>query len=163
MKSLIYVLSALAVFGLAFWAYQENYQTQSALKDSASIMREIGELFEVKDIPHEATEIPDDIDILLIVHPKKYPDPLLHAIDTYVMGGGAAVVCEDPLCEADMPPGAQQNPTMLMQADRSSNLNALLTPWGVTMDTEEIVVDLDHAMRGPSRSGGNSRLTTLSR
>ena len=30
MKSMFFVLSALAVMGLAFWAYQENYKTQQA-------------------------------------------------------------------------------------------------------------------------------------
>jgi len=42
MKSLIYVLSALAVFGLAFWAYRENYATQQALKETQSLQRQIG-------------------------------------------------------------------------------------------------------------------------
>ncbi|THD73306.1 cell division protein FtsL [Thalassobius vesicularis] len=31
MRSLLYVLTAMAVIGLAFWAYRENYQTQAAL------------------------------------------------------------------------------------------------------------------------------------
>jgi hypothetical protein len=31
MRSLVHVLAALAVIGLAFWAYRENYRTQEAL------------------------------------------------------------------------------------------------------------------------------------
>lgn len=46
MKTLFYLLCAFAVMGLAFWAYQENYQTQAALKESAGLKREIGELRE---------------------------------------------------------------------------------------------------------------------
>ena len=42
MKSLLYVATALAVFGLAFWAYQENYATQQGLKDTRSPQRKIG-------------------------------------------------------------------------------------------------------------------------
>ena len=30
MRSLFYILSALMVIGLAFWAYRENYETQEA-------------------------------------------------------------------------------------------------------------------------------------
>ena len=30
MRSVLYVLTAMAVIGLAFWAYRENYQTQAA-------------------------------------------------------------------------------------------------------------------------------------
>lgn len=43
MKGLVYVLTALAVFGVAFWAYRENYATQQELKEAKSIQRQIGE------------------------------------------------------------------------------------------------------------------------
>ena len=43
MKSLIYVFTALCVFGLAFWAYRENYATQQVLKETQSLQRQIGE------------------------------------------------------------------------------------------------------------------------
>ncbi len=46
MRSMIYVLSALAVMGLAFWAYQENYETQQALRDVDSLQGDIGDLRE---------------------------------------------------------------------------------------------------------------------
>ena len=42
MKSLLYVVTALAVFGLAFWAYRENYATQQVLKETRSLQRNIG-------------------------------------------------------------------------------------------------------------------------
>ncbi len=34
MKSVLYVLTALSVFGLALWAYQENYRTQQVVKET---------------------------------------------------------------------------------------------------------------------------------
>ncbi|MEM9552159.1 MAG: cell division protein FtsL [Pseudomonadota bacterium] len=43
MKSLLYVFTALVVFGLAFWAYRENYNTQQVLKETQSLQRQIGE------------------------------------------------------------------------------------------------------------------------
>ncbi len=46
MRSLFYVLSALAVMGLAFWAYRENYRTQAALHDAASLRGQIVSLTE---------------------------------------------------------------------------------------------------------------------
>ncbi len=42
MRSIVYVLTALAVFGMAFWAYRENYVTQQVLKDSKDLHRQIG-------------------------------------------------------------------------------------------------------------------------
>ena len=43
MRTLIYVMTALAVIGLAFWAYHENYKTQAALSESQRLSREIGQ------------------------------------------------------------------------------------------------------------------------
>jgi len=42
MRGIAYVLAALAVFGLAFWAYRENYATQQVLKDVHGLQRDIG-------------------------------------------------------------------------------------------------------------------------
>lgn len=42
MKGVAYVLAALAVFGLAFWAYRENYATQQVLSDTQKLQRNIG-------------------------------------------------------------------------------------------------------------------------
>ena len=50
MRGLMFVLTAFAVMGLAFWAYQENYRTQAALKESAALKREIGSLRETLSI-----------------------------------------------------------------------------------------------------------------
>lgn len=42
MRSIAYVLAALAVFGLAFWAYRENYATQRVLSETRKVQRDIG-------------------------------------------------------------------------------------------------------------------------
>jgi hypothetical protein len=43
MRGALYVLSALCVMGLAFWAYQENYRTQAVLREVRSLHAEIGD------------------------------------------------------------------------------------------------------------------------
>jgi cell division protein FtsL len=50
MKSFLYVLSALAVMGLAFWAYHENYKTQDALNEVEDLQRQIGQLRETRSV-----------------------------------------------------------------------------------------------------------------
>ena len=42
MRGLFYVLAALAVIGLAFWAYQENYKTQAEIAEVRSLHQQIG-------------------------------------------------------------------------------------------------------------------------
>ena len=46
MRPLLYVLSFLAVLGLGFWAYRENYTTQAALREVAGLQDEIANLQE---------------------------------------------------------------------------------------------------------------------
>ncbi|MBE1282685.1 MAG: cell division protein FtsL [Rhodobacteraceae bacterium] len=43
MRTIMFALTALAVIGLAFWAYRENYTTQQVLKETRQLQREIGE------------------------------------------------------------------------------------------------------------------------
>lgn len=46
MRPLLYVLSFLAVMGVGFWAYRENYATQAALRNVAALQDEIAALHE---------------------------------------------------------------------------------------------------------------------
>ena len=43
MRAFVCLCTVLAVFGLAFWAYQENYATQQALKETRKLRSEITE------------------------------------------------------------------------------------------------------------------------
>ncbi len=42
MRSFLYVISALAIIGLAFWSYQENYKTRASLKTVSQLQQRIG-------------------------------------------------------------------------------------------------------------------------
>ena len=46
MRPVFFVLSFLAVMGLAFWAYRENYATQAALREMGQLQDEIASLRE---------------------------------------------------------------------------------------------------------------------
>ena len=41
MRSMLYIMSALAVIGLAFWAYNENYRTQESIREVRQLNRDI--------------------------------------------------------------------------------------------------------------------------
>ncbi len=46
MRPFMFILSAMALMSLAFWAYRENYVTQQALKDVSRLNSEIASLRE---------------------------------------------------------------------------------------------------------------------
>lgn len=41
MRTVLYILTTLGVIGLAFWAYRENYATQSALAETDTLRQDI--------------------------------------------------------------------------------------------------------------------------
>ena len=46
MRPIIFILSALSLIGLAFWAYRENYATQLAMRNVGHLQNEIAGLRE---------------------------------------------------------------------------------------------------------------------
>ena len=46
MRPVLYVLTFLAVIGLGFWAYRENYDTQQALREVDALQNDIADLRE---------------------------------------------------------------------------------------------------------------------
>ena len=46
MRSILYLIVAMVVMSLAFWAYRENYRTQDALNEMEGVQREIAGLRE---------------------------------------------------------------------------------------------------------------------
>jgi len=117
------------------------------------IMREMRTLFDVRMLEPDTESIGDDVDVLLIVHPKGVEEPTLRAIDRFALSGRGVAVFVDPLCEADVPPGADQNPFAAMQADRASDLNTLLSAWGLRVERDQVAADMSNALRGRSPDG----------
>jgi ABC-type uncharacterized transport system involved in gliding motility auxiliary subunit len=97
------------------------------------IVQQIGQIFDVKDIDAKNVQIPDDIDVLMVVQPKDFSDEALYAIDQYIMKGGNVVVFADPDSE-----------TVGINAEEktfSENFNVMLKSWGVEMDRNKFVAD----------------------
>jgi len=102
---------------------------------------QIVQFFSVKSIASDADKIDDDIDILLLVHPKVREQKTLYAIDQFIMRGGRAVILLDPRNETarlspQMPPGAG-----------SSDLKKLFDIWGITFDPDNFIGDRATAVR----------------
>jgi gliding motility-associatede transport system auxiliary component len=133
-----------------------DFNTQQT-RDEWAIMSEIEQLFEVRQIEPSVKHIDDDVDVLMIVHPKNYSDTMLYAIDQFVLRGGKAMVFVDPHAEADVPAQDPSNPTAAMMASRSSNLPKLLDAWGVRYDPEKVVLDAGRALSVGGRRGAPVR------
>ena len=120
--------------------------------------------YEVRTLADDLERIPDDIDVLILLHTGIFTPTALFAIDQYVLAGGKLMVCVDPLSiSAQMAKGQSQNPMQpsLGGAPESSNLEEIFTAWGYSFGTE-IVTDLN--LRTPIRGGQeNPALLSLTR
>ena len=103
------------------------------------ILERMEELFEVRHLsPLSLERVEEDVDVLMVVHPKKLSDTVHYAIDQFVLGGGHTLVFVDPNAEADM------NPTVpgLPPLPGKSELEDLLAAWGLELDTTRTVGDM---------------------
>jgi ABC-type uncharacterized transport system involved in gliding motility auxiliary subunit len=148
---MVYNLSIpdLPVIGLLSSLPLKGAGPHAALRGMAApewaVMEQVDKLFEVEAIETGATEIPEGVDVLLLVHPKALSDATLYAIDQFVLGGGRALVFIDPHSESDRP---QQQPGMTMMAPtRSSELATLLASWGVESEPGKVAGDLQLAAK----------------
>jgi ABC-type uncharacterized transport system involved in gliding motility auxiliary subunit len=110
-----------------------------------TITTQLQQLFELRMIDSTTQEIAEDVQVLMVVHPKTLSDATLYAIDQFVLRGGRAMLFVDPWCEAD--PGNPQDPANAMGGGRSSNLDRLLGAWGVTVTDDSFVGDDRNALQ----------------
>ena len=103
------------------------------------ILERIEELFEVRHLsPASLDRVDEDVDVLMVVHPKGLSDGVRYAIDQFVLGGGRALVFVDPNAEADMTPTVPGLPPVAGK----SELEDLLGAWGLGLDTALTVGDM---------------------
>ncbi|WP_431285537.1 Gldg family protein [Humitalea sp. 24SJ18S-53] len=114
------------------------------------IMTQMRQFFTLRDIPTDADAIPADIQVLMVAHPQGLTPATLYAIDQYVMRGGKLLLLVDPHSEgqAGRPGPGGRPPT-----DTSSNLEPLLTAWGLEVPSDRVALDLRGAWRVRANPG----------
>ena len=111
---------------------------------------QLRELLEVRTLQPDGAEIPADIGVLMVIHPKELKPQELYAIDQFVMRGGKLIAFVDPQAENDSA-GAQMG--MPNMGGRSSTLGPLLDAWGVQFDPNQIVGDRELGLTVSLRQG----------
>jgi ABC-type uncharacterized transport system involved in gliding motility auxiliary subunit len=107
--------------------------------------QELAKMFEMRRLAPDPSSIADDVDLLMLVHPKALPQPTLEAIDQFVLRGGRLLVFVDPDGESD-PAGNLLDP-ITMGEGRSSDLPELFKAWGIEYDPTKVVLDSRHALQ----------------
>ncbi|MDE0130099.1 MAG: Gldg family protein [Gammaproteobacteria bacterium] len=119
---------------------------QTAVTEPWIITSPISDMFDLRDLDIIEDEIDEEVDVLMLVHPKVATPRQSYAFEQFLFRGGRALVFIDPLAEAD-PAAPPAGPMAGMPADRSSNLEFLLGHWGLEMPAETVVGDGRYALR----------------
>jgi ABC-type uncharacterized transport system involved in gliding motility auxiliary subunit len=106
------------------------------------VLSQIEQIFTVRTLTADVDHIDKDVDVLMVVHPKQLPPKTLYAIDQFVMRGGRMLLFVDPDSGADTSGQDPSNPFAGAMANHSSNLQPLLSAWGVDYDPTKVIGDL---------------------
>ncbi|MCY3968686.1 MAG: GldG family protein [Acidobacteria bacterium] len=151
------VLSSLEVFGGA----QDPFMAQMLAAQGRTpsqkwiIVQVLEDLYDVSQIAPDVDEISsDEVDLLVVVHPKDLPDKTVFAIDQWVAAGGNTLIFLDPYALGDTPPQNPQQPWMALQYQPASNLESLLAAWGLELPANRFAADFELAARRPMSQFG---------
>ena len=100
----------------------------------------------------------NDVDILLVIHPKNLSEKTRCAIDQFVLKGGRAVIALDPYSVVDRPDGlamAQYG----MEHQAASAMPDLLRAWGLSMP--EYTFAGDRMLAGVGSTSPDQRPETI--
>lgn len=141
-KPVVGVMSALPVSGGSMNPMMARMGQQG--QQPWVLMTEMQRDFTVKTVEVTADKIPDDVKVLVLIHPKMLSEAAQFAIDQFVMRGGKLIAFLDPLSVLDRQ--SQQ-----MGPPSSSSIDRLLKAWGLTFDSTKVVADMDFV--GRTRQG----------
>src|SRR6202011_2942136 len=116
------------------------------------ILTQLQDLFTMRPLTPDVDLIDKDVDVLMLVHPKALAPKTLYAIDQFVMRGGRILLFVDPNAGADTSGEDPSNPLAGAMANHSSDLEPLLSAWGVNYDAGKVIGDLEFGLEGRPRS-----------
>ena len=137
-KPIVGVMAGLPVLGRPLSPMTKQQPTEPWVIGS-----ELKRLFDVRQIGVDAKKIDDDIQVLLVIHPRNVLEDTEYALDQFVMRGGKLIVFADPYAYFDQQPDLQ-NPFGGSQAGQSTLYN-LFKAWGYELTLNKVVADLTYA------------------
>lgn len=110
-----------------------------------SFLVRLESFFDLRMLSPAGQSLPEDLDMLVVIHPGGFSERLVYEIDQFAIGGKSVLIFVDPFSEtlAAMPQGSVPVPDVSTGAD----LNAITQNWGVTLRSGKIVGDLPIAAR----------------
>ncbi len=140
-KPLVGVMTALPMFGQPANPMMQRMGQPGGGQRPWVFVQELKRDYNVRQVPMDADKIDDDIQVLIVAHPKNITEKAQFAIDQFVLRGGKLLALLDAMGFLDREQQQPNNPLAGMMPGAGSTLPKLLTAWGVTFDTTKVVAD----------------------
>lgn len=111
------------------------------------VVTQLENQFEVVEITPTDEELPANIDILAIIHPKDLSPSMQYSIDQYALSGKPIFLALDPSSVTEREQGRQQMMMGQMSQPTPSDLPELLSAWGIEYDPSFVVLDQSNSLR----------------
>jgi ABC-type uncharacterized transport system involved in gliding motility auxiliary subunit len=126
--------------------------------DNWAFLEQLKQFVEVRNLGLDLTEIPAEIDVLMLVNPGGLNDRTQYALDQFVLRGGRLLAMLDPHSEA-----AQLRARALAQQGMptpplASDIDRLLKAWGVELVKDKVVADRRNARKVQVGAGTTTRV-----
>ncbi|MBF96332.1 MAG: hypothetical protein CMJ13_03805 [Pelagibacterales bacterium] len=117
----------------------------------------ISEFYEIFNVTENLEKIPDNIDQLLVIHPKNLSDNLLYQIDQFVLSGKGATFFIDPFSEYEITNQPLNNEATNIP---KSDLNRLFKEWGLEVQPGMVVGDIINGRKVSLGDANNEKILT---
>lgn len=138
---------------------QQQLMARNNLPDDWVFVRELRNFYDIVSIdptkPAGEAALPDNLSLLMVIHPQAISDALKFQIDQFLLSGKPVIIAVDPYCRIQFAQ-QQQNTTgmnMMNQGPTMSNLPRLFEKWGIEYDPAIIVGDFKFPTKVPTPPG----------
>jgi ABC-type uncharacterized transport system involved in gliding motility auxiliary subunit len=111
--------------------------------------KELKQSYELEKVDPSSGSIPNDVDLLLVVHAKDLDDKGRYAIDQFVLSGKNAVFFVDPFLMRE-----NENQSQFQPPTPNTALDDLFKKWGVVYSPSKVTMDTTFAYIQRTQAGG---------
>jgi ABC-type uncharacterized transport system involved in gliding motility auxiliary subunit len=143
-RPLVGIMSGLAVFGEPPNLFARPGEAHA---EDWAFVTELKKDFTLQEIPLTASNIDEQVKVLLVIHPVNVSDWTQYALDQFVQRGGKLIAFLDPHAYFDQKHDRTESYSLVGDNAACSSLDKLLRAWGLQMDTNRVAADTSFASR----------------
>jgi len=145
------------ISGLPFSGGISNEVNNPSYEEPFYLYQNISEFYNIINLTQNFESIPEDVQQLLVIHPKNLSENVLYKIDQFVLEGKGATFFVDPFSEFEK---INETPNPENVNIPKSDLNKLFKSWGFEVEAGMIVGDIINGRKVSLGSTNDEKILT---